>query len=136
MKSLIPAILLLTAGLLLGSCTGTTVVTTFIVDDTVRLEIDGVHVFEYNDNECQLAFNATRCEFRAMKDNMLDYFSVTLDRIPERSGQKANAKVVWSSPDGEKAKKDITLEAKRIKGDVLWLCDAGGHTACVVRVLE
>ena len=135
MKKRLLIIFLATAAMLC-SCTGNTVISSFVTDESVRLEIDGARILEFDENNCQLAFNADKCEFRVMTDRMLDYFTVSLDRIPERTGQKAKGTVVWSSPDGEKSRKEITLEAKRIKGDLIWLCDAFGHTACVVRVLE
>ena len=115
---------------------GVTELAGFITDDTVRLEIDGVRVFTYDEDGCQLAYNEKRCEFRAHTDTMLDYFVVSLSAVPSRIGAKVNATIVWSTDAGEKAKENITLEAKRIKGDVIWLCDASRRNAVVVRVLE
>lgn len=132
-----PFIILLSA-LMLCSCDwqGVTDLTQFLSDNTVRLEIDGVRVFSYDDDGCQLAYNERRCEFRAHTDTMLDYFVVDLSEIPSRAGTKVNATVAWSTPNGESTKENITLEAKRISGDVIWLCDAGKRCAAVVKVLE
>ena len=122
--------------LLLLACRNETSPTQFIADDTVRLEIGGIAVFTYDESTCQLYFNGTRKVFRAFTDTMLDYFEVQLDAIPDRVGAKTNATVIWSTGSGERTKENITLEAKSIKGDVIWLCDDSRHTATVVRVLE
>lgn len=122
--------------LLLASCNNNTPVGPFIADDTVRLEIDGSAVFLFDENTCQLSYNASRCEFRAFTDTMLDYFELTLSEIPDRPGNKVTASVTWSTEAGERHKENVTLEAKRIRGDMIWLCDDGRHTAAVLRVLE
>ena len=67
---------------------------------------------------------------------MLDFFEVRLSEIPDRAGNKTTATVTWSTSSGERSKENITLEVKRIRGDVIWLCDEGRHTAAVVRMLE
>ena len=121
--------------LLLVACTSTNV-GPFISNDSVRLEIDGTVVFEYNPATCQLSYNRDRGEFLAFTDTMLDFFEVRLSEIPDRAGNKTTATVTWSTSSGERSKENITLEVKRIRGDVIWLCDEGRHTAAVVRMLE
>ena len=122
--------------LMAASCTGATQLAPFMSDETVRLEIDGVPVFTYDAPTCQLSYNEQRKEFRAMTDTMLDYFCITLSDLPSSAGSSASASVVWSTSEGERSRNEITLEAKRIKGDVIWLCDGSLHTAAVVRVLK
>ncbi len=129
--------ILLLALLLFASCdTGRTVVSNFISDDTVRLELSGTRVFSYSDSKCQLAYNEQRRQFRAMTDSMLDYFIVTLDAIPSSSGERVTASIVWTDINGEHTKNNVTLEAKRIKGDIIWLCDDSQQNAAVIRVLK
>lgn len=119
------------------ACTqGTTHLDSFVKDETVRLELDGIKVFVHDDATCQLSFNRQRGSFRAHTDTMLDYFVVELDEIPQSAGAAVAADVFWSSTDGERSRKRITLEAKRIKGDLIWLCDDSRRIAAVVRVLE
>lgn len=131
-------ILLLFAAVLFGACDmqGVTELAPFMMDNTVRLELDGAKVFIYAEPNCQLAFNERRCEFRAHTDTMLDYFVLKLDAIPGRSGVKVNANLTWSTTKGENTKENITLDVKRISGDVIWLCDAERRIAVVVKVLE
>ena len=124
------------SALILGGCINNTPIGPFVADETVRLEIDGSTVFRFDENTCQLSYNETRCEFGASNDTMLDYFVLSLSGIPAHTGDKVTAAVTWSTEAGERHKENVTLEAKRIRGDVIWLCDDGRHTAAVVRVLE
>lgn len=127
---------ILLAALLLAGCNNNTPIGPFVADDAVRLEIDGTTVFRFDDNTCQLSYNEAHCEFGAFTDTMLDYFRITLSEIPDRTGNKVTASITWSTEAGERHKENVTLEAKRIRGDMIWLCDDGRHTAAVVRVLE
>lgn len=129
-------IILIACCIACAACTRSSSLSAFLADDTVRLEIDGAAVFTYDAPFCQLSYNEQHKEFRAMNDTMLDYFCITLDEIPARTGNKATATVIWSTPSGERSRNEITLEAKRIKGDVIWLGDSNLHTAAVVRVLK
>lgn len=127
---------LMAVAVLSCACVRTTSMSTLMADETVRLEIDGEKVFVYKSADCQLSYNAQRGEFRAMTDTMLDFFCLTLDTVPTRVGEKAVASMTWSSDMGERSRNEITLEAVRIKGDIIWLCDRSQHTAAVVRILE
>jgi len=131
---MLPAVL--AALTLLCACNPNTPLDAFVNDETIRLELDGMKVFVHDDATCQLSFNRQRGSFRSHTDTMLDYFVVELDAIPQTEGATAVADIYWSSTDGERNRKKVTLEAKRIKGDLIWLCDEGRRTAAVVRVLE
>ena len=126
------------AVLILSACNnnGLTPLAPFVNDDTVRLEIDGVRVFEYSDNTCQLAFNSSRNEFRVHTDTMLDYFIVKLDAVPRSPSTKVKADISWSTDYGVRTRENITLDTKRVRGDVIWLCDESQHNAIVLRILE
>lgn len=120
-----------------GGCTqGTTSLSTFTKDSTVRLELDGQKIFVFNENTCQLSYNENHCTFRAHTDTMLDFFTVRLDHIPSNMGEEVTADISWNTTYGERAKNNITLNVQRIWGDVIWLCDASQHTAVVVRTLK
>ena len=130
-------VLLLICTVFLGGCrSGNTSIDSFLKDDTVRLEIDGVRVFVFDDNNGQLAYNEQRGVFRANTDTMLYYFELELDSIPQTNGDEVTGNVYWSTVDGERNRNRVTLNVKNIKGDLIWLCDAGGQTAAVVRVLK
>lgn len=115
---------------------GVTDLSSFVADNTVRLELDGACIFRYNEKTCQLAYNEQHCEWRAHTDSMLDFFVLTLDGIPEKAGTQYNASLLWSTTSGERTKTNITLNTVRIEGDVVWLCDESCRNAVVVRILE
>ena len=126
------------AVLLTAACEspGATEMASFLSDSTVRLELEGEKVFTYDESTCQLAYNEKRCEFRAHTDTMLDYFVLTLTSVPSTKGSRTGARIAWSTQFGEKTKENITLEAVRISGDVIWLCDESSRNAVVIRTLE
>ena len=76
----------LAATLVLSGCIRDRLLPAFVGKDGVRLEIAGVPQFVYEENGCQMAFNAEKREFRAHTDNMSDYFCVTLNAIPVQEG--------------------------------------------------
>ena len=114
---------------------GITDLSSFVADDTVRLEIDGQTILRYDEMNHQLAYNEMHCEFRLQTDTMLDYFVLTLSEIPGDSKTGVAATLIWSTSYGERTK-EITLFARRIKGDLLWLSDESCRYAVVVRILE
>ena len=131
------AVLLCACALLAGGCkSGNTYIDSFLKDNTVRLEIDGVKVFVFDDNTGQLAYNEQRAVFRANTDTMLFFFELDLDSVPQSEGVDVTGSVYWSTTNGDMSRNNITLNVKSIKGDLIWLCDAGGQTAAVVRVLK
>ena len=124
--------------LALGACEpqGVTELSSFVRDNNVRLEIDGVRVFNYNDAGCQLALNARRGEFRAHDDTMSEYFIISMDKLPLAAGDRVNATISWTESGYERQKQNVTLVARSIRGDVVWLCDDTQRNAAVIRLLE
>ncbi|MBO6168919.1 MAG: hypothetical protein J6O51_03000 [Bacteroidales bacterium] len=137
MKRLLHILACVSAVIALYGCENkNTPLDSFILDETIRLELDGVKVFVYDNNRCQLAFNEQRRLFRANSDTMLNYFELVLDRIPDKEGEDLTGNLWWSTVAGERSRNNITLNVKRIKGDIIWLCDTSQRTAVVIRVLE
>ena len=128
--------LILLAALLTCACNNFTPISGFLEDSTLRLEVDGAKVFTFDENNCQTSFNKSRGEFCVMTDTALDWFSITVEEVPQHSGEKTEATVIWNTDGTERSRNNITLEAVAIKGDLIWLCDEGRHVAAVVRVLE
>ena len=128
--------LMLLCAMAAGCHPGNTSMSSFLSDETVRLELDGEKVFVFNESTCQLSYNEDRCRFRAHSDTMLYFFVVELDRIPLSAGGEVTANISWNTTYGERYRNNITLNVQRIKGDIIWLCDATQHTAVVVRTLK
>ncbi len=126
------------AFLILQACEpqGVTLLSTFTASNTVRLEIDGAKVFLHDDADCQMAFNARRGEFRAHDDLMQQYFIIVFESMPQKAGDRSNATITWTDGGYERVRNNITLEAKSLRGDVMWLCDDSRRNAAVIRILE
>jgi len=122
--------------LLACSCNKDEGLADILKDGTVRLCISGVSQFTYNPLTCQLGFCREKCEFRAFTDNMSDFFTLSLDRIPSSTGEFAVADITWTSPSSIGHKEKIALETVKIEGDKIWLWDSGSKISAVVRVLE
>lgn len=138
MKALRHLLAALTAALTLLSCQpqGVTELSTFVADGTVRLEVDGVRVFSYYETGCQMALNEKRGEFRAHDDTMQEYFIISMDKLPRKAGDAVNANLCWTESGYERERQNVTLVARSIRGDVIWLCDEAQHNATVIRILE
>ena len=126
------------ASALLFSCQpqNITELSDFVRDNNVRLEVDGVKVFVYDEIGCQMALNANRGEFRAFDDTMSEYFILDMDSVPQSVGDRVNTTIIWTESGYEREKQNVTLVARSIRGDVVWLCDDTQHNAAVIRILE
>ena len=72
MKKFALYILAFAAIALLHSCSPYKIDEILISRNDVSLTIEGVPVFVFNDDKCQVAFNTERNEYRAMTDDMTD----------------------------------------------------------------
>ena len=129
-------IMALAATLLLSGCIRDRLLPAFVGKDGVRLEIAGVPQFVYEENGCQMAFNAEKREFRAHTDNMSDYFCVTLNAIPVQEGETVMGDLRWTTSTSINSRNRIALEAVKVEGDEIWLWNRQSQTALVIRVLE
>ena len=138
MKAIRTLFAAIAAAMMLNACQpqGVTELSSFVRDDTVRLEIDGVRVFSYDESLCQMALNAARGEFRVHDDTMSEFFIITMDKLPQAAGDRVNASILWTESGYERDKQNVTLVARSIRGDVIWLCDDSQRNAAVIRMLE
>lgn len=108
----------------------------FLMDDCVRIEMNGKELFRYNEDRCQLYFSRSDAGFGAHTDTMSDYFFLKLDGIPSAMDQEFTGRLKWTTPKDEPSKDGITLRVVKLQGDKFWLWDYSGRTGIVVRVLE
>ena len=127
---------LLCASLLLCACQREKHLNTFAAQTGICLQERGRTLFRYDPLTCQLAFNRDRRTFRVHTDNMSDFYSVELSRIPVEKGEKVTGQVRWTTQRSLVNKKNVTLEAIKLEGDVIWLWCASDRFGCTVRVLE
>lgn len=123
--------------LLLCSCHDDTKFTSaFAARDEVRLQVNGVEMMSYSPADCQMGFNPDKREFRVHTDNMSDYFTVTLTRIPTDSDETVSGTVTYTTSNDLVTKKNITLRVLRLEGDKIWLWNHSGRIGVEVQVLD
>jgi len=134
MKRLYP---ILAALLLTCACMNESFVTPFVENmEEVCMVQRSRTVFTYNPSTCQMAFNRERCEFRVHTDNMSDFYTLTLSRIPSEAGQKVTGTLVWTDDNEVNARKNVTFTAEKLEGDRIWLWTDNGQIGVVVRILD
>ena len=127
---------LLLALLLLNACDGDRFRPAFELQTGLLLQERGKTIFRYDPGSCQTAFNSQRCEFRVHSDNMSDFYSVRLSRIPSSTGEKVTGQIRWTTDRDLVTKKNITLEAVKLEGDTIWLWSSGERIGVTVRLLD
>ena len=124
------------ATLLLSGCRDDRFLPAFEGQEGLCLQERGKTVFRYDPLTCQAAFNRERKEFRIHTDNMSDFYSVRLSGIPVQEGEKVTGQVRWTTSSSLVTKKNVTLRAVKLEGDIIWLWCDSEHFGCSVRVLE
>jgi len=96
------------------------------------LEVKGYPAFEYNETDCQYGNNVEKKEFWVAKDDMSDYFSITLDRLPSVGGE-CTATVVYTTPDNIITKTGIKFTLLKIDElDQIWFWSKQSKIGAVV----
>ena len=129
-------IMALAATLVLSGCIRDRLLPAFVGKDGVRLEIAGVPQFVYEENGCQMAFNADKREFRAHTDNMSDYFVVTLSKIPGGKDDQVTGSVTWTGDDYNRTLNNLSFEVAKIESGKIWLWNQANKLAIVIPVFN
>ena len=120
--------------LLLAACKPTAD-SAFAGMDDVRMEINGKTVFTIKENNCQMSFNRSRCEFCAFTDNASDYFTAKLSAIPTSVGEVVSGDITWTTTSSVETRKNVALQLIKVEGDKLWLIESGGSAAICIRLI-
>lgn len=82
--------------------------------EEVSLIVKGVVVFEYDGDTCQMAYNARNNEFRAMDDDMADYFVLKCSSDISTEGQEVVADLKYTTASNVRTEKELTFKVERI----------------------
>lgn len=118
------------------SCNDDRFASAFAARDQIRLQVGGVEQISYDPIDCQLGFNPDKREFRVHTDNMSDYFTVTLTRIPTEDEEVVSGTLTYTTSSDVITRKNITLEVIRLEGDKIWLWNQPGRIGLQIQVLE
>ena len=92
----------------------------FVDSSSIQLSFKGKKILEYCPATFQLAFKASRKEFRMFDDQMKRWCIVTCSELPSEQGQKIDATVSWSTPESDGQEK-VKMEVVKAVGDEYWL---------------
>lgn len=96
-------------------------------EDRVSLVQNGAIVFEYDGNTCQLSYNAKRNEYRAMDDDMANYFVFKTDSDLSDLGQEVTAELEYTTTDDVVVEQGLVFKVERLNQStgMIWLwCNA------------
>lgn len=135
MKNRLIVILCMLSAAALTSCDPYEVDEILFQKEDVSLMIKGTAVFEYDGDTCQMAYNAQNNEFRAMDDNMADYFVLKCDSDLSTEGQEFKADLKYTTSSNVRTERGLTFKVERIlpSTGTFWLWCQSKKIGVVVR---
>lgn len=130
------SILALAVLLAFAACAKDNSLSEFRTTDDLCIMIKGYTTFRYSPLTCQKGYNPSQREFRVHTDNMSDFYTVRLDRIPAGTGQTVYGNVRWTTGNNIHSKKNVPFEVIRLEGNRIWLWSSKNGIAAVVDILE
>ena len=87
------------------------------------MTIEGLPVFVYNEDKCQLSFNTDRNEYRAMTDDMTDYFLLKAHQKLTNIDQQFTADLTYTTSGTANTLKDLTFTIEKISNEsgLVWI---------------
>lgn len=104
--------------------------------EDVSLVVRGEVVFDYDGNTCQMSYNAKRCEYRVMDDDMAHYFLLRCNADLSDVGQEVTADLKFTTSTDVKEEKGLTFKVERVdQSEKFWLWCNSRKIGVVVRKL-
>jgi hypothetical protein len=123
MKRFALYILAFAALTLAHSCSPYKIDEILISRDDVSLTIEGLPVFVYNEDKCQLAYNTERNEYRAMTDDMTDYFILKANQKLTTIDQQFTADLTYTTSGSPTTLKELSFTIEKISNEsgLVWV---------------
>ena len=136
MKKFALYILAFAAIALLHSCSPYKIDEILISRNDVSLTIEGVPVFVFNDDKCQVAFNTERNEYRAMTDDMTDYFILKANQKLTDVDQQFTADLIHSTSGSANTFENLTFTIEKISKEsgLVWVWCKDNAIGAVVKL--
>ena len=90
---------------------------------------------QYDSRKHQLAFSEKECMFRVMDDDLNNYFNVSLDRMPQNTGDVIPGTVIYTT-DNDILQVSAEFTVSALKDDMVWLWDGSSKVGAVVQILR
>ena len=136
MKKFALYILAFAAIALLHSCSPYKIDEILISRNDVSLTIEGVPVFVFNDDKCQVAFNTERNEYRAMTDDMTDYFILKANQKLTDVDQQFTADLIYTTSGSANKLENLTFTIEKISKEsgLVWVWCKDNAIGAVVKL--
>jgi hypothetical protein len=136
MKKFALYILAFAAIALLHSCSPYKIDEILISRNDVSLTIEGVPVFVFNDDKCQVAFNTERNEYRAMTDDMTDYFILKANQKLTDVDQQFTADLIYTTSGSANTLENLTFTIEKISKEsgLVWVWCKDNAIGAVVKL--
>lgn len=128
-------LLLLLAVTGLTACHSNKVSEEFLLTPGLCLEENGRMVFNYNPDNCQIACNPDRKQFRVMDDTMSRFYLLTCSALPSSVGQVLTADIRWVSGDSAQNLAGLEFKVEKLEDGQAWLWCQRRKIAVSVRLL-
>lgn len=104
--------------------------------DDISLTIKGEPVFVFDADKCQTAYNVERNEYRAMTDDISEYFILKADQRLSDLNQEFTADLTYTVNKKEKKASNLEFKIEKINNasGLVWLWCADKSIGLVVRV--
>lgn len=109
----------------------------FMQRDSFGLQIDGLAPFSMIEQNCQVAFNRARKQFRIGTDNMSNYYVLTTSSLPSKEGQNIDGcTLTWTQDSSVKILNGLTFKVDKMENDGrVWLWCSKKKIAVIVQLL-
>ena len=101
----------------------------------ISLAINGERIFTYYEKNHQLAYDEGKSQFRVMDDDLNNYFNVSLDRMPQNTGDVIPGTVIYTT-DNDILQVSAEFTVSALKDDMVWLWDGSSKVGAVVQILR
>ena len=117
-------------------CAHYDVVEVLLNRNDISLTIKGNPVFVFNPDNCQIAYNSAKNEYRAMTDSASEYFVLQAYQSLSSLGQEISADLCYTMDGRAINKKGLIFRIEKISNSegLVWLWCSSDNIGLVIRV--
>lgn len=122
--------------MLASGCTRYDIDEILLVRDDISLTWKGIDQFNYNPDDCQIGFSASRNEFRAQADNLSSWFVIRCSEMPAAEDDEIEADISWTGITDTRDMKGLKFKVKKISDDgMIWLWCKSANIGVTIKKL-
>ena len=94
----------------------------FLGTEDYCLEVNARMMHEFTATECQLGYNASKCQFRVGNDQMTEYYILECDKIPSHKDEILTVDLTWTMDATIQKRSGLRMKVSKIGDDGrIWL---------------